>query len=226
MLVWTNAERMVEGGTLPVQSWTCTRCHVATKFLALLSLQTLRSSVTCGMQNTLSRKTFSWVGECGKGLEVGGRGAECELPEYPVSEEQHLPPLWAEAWGKGFSSSPWHYLFWICGCHILHGTWWMSMNSGKATEWPGGWKGSVPGVSTAQLDVALNAILWAFCGRSDQTHLPPPVPSPLKYSVIQWLCWLINQDGLVCGGLSCIKVLLFCSFAWNHRHVHHFITLL
>lgn len=145
-------------------------------------------------------------------------------PKVPCQWRTALPTRVGKSLREGFSSSPWHYLFWICGCHILHGTWWMSVNSGKATEWPGGWKGSVPGVFTAQLDVALNAVLWAFCGRSDQTHLPPPVPSPLKYSVIQWLCWLINQDGLVYGGLSCIKVLLFCSFVWNHRRApfHNF----
>lgn len=104
-------------------------------------------------------------------------------PRVPWQRRRAAPPTpvcRSTALEKGLSSSPWHFLDRVW---MPHSPWYL-MDSGKATEWPGRWKGSVPRVFTAQLDAALNSILWALCGRSDQTRHLPSIRSHLKYSVI------------------------------------------
>lgn len=161
--VWANAEGMEAQGTTAYAVMGLDKTPPINQAPgSSVTANTAQGSVTCGVQNTLSRKTSSGLGECRKGLEVGGTGAECD-------------PQDAMAVKRSSTSHP-------CGQkHSLRegrgGVLFTFPMAPGGCQWtqvrPGGWKGSVSGVFAAQLDAALNAVLWTLCERSDQRHPHP-----------------------------------------------------
>lgn len=76
----------------------------------------------------------------------------------------------------------------------------------------GGCAGSVLGVFADPSGYSPKHIGLSFEQEAGLETLPV-FPSHLNYSVIPWLCWLINEISLVYGGPSSVKDLLFCSLA-------------